>query len=129
MEKNILIIDDDEEICEELAEILKNEGYQVETVFDGSKASLMIGAGYDLILLDLKIPGLNGFEILSMIRQQKFPVRVLILTGRPLLKKEALKGLSGPSEKEENILKLADGIINKPFEVKTLLSKIKHLLR
>jgi len=130
MKKKILIVDDDEEICDELSEILRGERFQVEAVYDGLKASPMIEkSGYNLILLDLKLPNLSGFELLKMIRQKKILSRVLILTGRPLLNKKALKELAIQNEEEENILKLADGIINKPFDVKALLNKIKELLR
>ena len=130
MKKKILIVDDDEEICDELSEILRDERFQVEAVYDGLKASPMIQkGGYNLILLDLKLPNLSGFELLKMIRQKKILSRVLILTGRPLLNKKALKELAIQNEEEENILKLADGIINKPFDVKALLNKIKELLR
>jgi two-component system OmpR family response regulator len=130
MKKKILIVDDDEEICDELSEILKYERFQVEVVYDGLKASSMIEkGGYNLILLDLKLPNLSGFELLKMIRVKKILSRVLILTGRPLLNKKALKELDVQNQEEEKILKLADGIINKPFDVKALLSKIKELLR
>ena len=62
MKKKILIVDDDEEICEEFSEILKGQHYLVETAFDGLKASAMIVKGeYDLVILDLKLPGLSGF--------------------------------------------------------------------
>ena len=130
MKKKILIVDDDEEICDELSEILRGERFQVEAVYDGLKASPMIEkGGFNLILLDLKLPNLSGFELLKMIRQKKILSRVLILTGRPLLNKKALKELGIQNQEEEKILKLADGIINKPFEVKLLLNKIKELLR
>jgi DNA-binding response OmpR family regulator len=131
MKNKVLIIDDDEEICEELSETLENEGYQVETVFDGLKASSLIDkAEYKLILLDLKLPNLSGFDLLKMARKKKIPSKILILTGRPLLKKkECLKRLSDQAGREEKILKLADGIINKPFDVKSMLNKIKELLR
>jgi DNA-binding response OmpR family regulator len=129
MKKKILIVDDDEEICDEFSEILKSERYLVETAYDGLKASPMIvKGGYDLIILDLKLPGLNGFELLKMVRDNKIPSRVLILTGRPLLNKKALKELSGTNKEEEKILKLADGIVNKPFDIKYLLNKIKELI-
>lgn len=130
MKKRILIVDDDEEICEELSEILKGERFQVEVVYDGLKASLLLQkGGYDLVLLDLKLPNLNGFELLAMIRKNKIPSRVLVLTGRPLLNKKALKEFSVQNAEEEKILKLADGIINKPFAVELLLHRIKELLR
>lgn len=130
MKKKILIVDDDEEICDELSEILRDERFQVEAAYDGLKASAMIEkGGYNLIILDLKLPNLSGFELLAMIRKKKILSKVLVLTGRPSLNKKALKELTAQSQEEEIILKLADGIINKPFDVKSLLSKIKELLR
>lgn len=131
MKKRIFIVDDDEEICEELSEILRGENFHVDYACDGLKALAMIGKGeYHLILLDLKLPNLSGFELLKTIRDKKKLSKVLILTGRPLLKKKQdLKELTPPSEEEENILKLADGIINKPFDVRSLLSRIKGMLR
>ena len=63
MKKNILLIDDDKSLCEELEEILTDEGYIVDKVYDGKKAlSVIIDKNYDLILLDLKIPeiGVSG---------------------------------------------------------------------
>jgi len=131
MKKKVLIIDDDEEICEELSEILRDEGYQVEAAYDGLKASRMIGLSkYGLILLDLKLPNLSGFELLKMIRQKNIQSKILILTGRPLLKKKYfLMGLATQTKEEENILNLANGIINKPFDVEFLLNTIRGLLK
>jgi DNA-binding response OmpR family regulator len=130
MKKRIFVVDDDEEICEELSEILKGENFHVDYACDGLKAlAMIVKGGYNLILLDLKLPNLNGFEILKTIREKKILSRVLILTGRPLLKKKQdFKELTAPSEEEEKILKLADGIINKPFDVRLLLSKIKGMI-
>ena len=130
MKAKILLVDDDEEICEELSKTLKDQGYLVEVVFDGMKAAQMIfRAEYGLILLDLKLPNLSGFEVLKLARQRNIKTKILVLTGRPLLKnKEHLKGLTVQDEDEEITLKLADGIINKPFDVNYLLNKIKDLL-
>jgi two-component system, OmpR family, copper resistance phosphate regulon response regulator CusR len=130
MKAKILIVDDDEEICEELSETLKGKGYQVEAAFDGMRAIQMIfRTEYALILLDLKLPSLSGFEVLKLTRQKNIKTKILILTGRPLLKKkEPLKEPTIQDEDEERTLKLADGIINKPFDINYLLNKIKDLL-
>jgi DNA-binding response OmpR family regulator len=129
MKNKILLVDDDEEICEEFSEILRTHHYLVETAYDGLKASTMIQKGkYDLIILDLKLPGLSGFEILKVVRKNKIPSRVLIVTGRPLLNKKTLREISGTNKEEEKILEMADGIINKPFDVTYLLNKIKELI-
>lgn len=127
MKREIIIIDDDQEMCEEIAEILKDKGCHVITAFNGLRGkSLIEKKDYDLLILDLKIPGLNGLDILESIKKQNMKLKVLILTGRPL--GGIIPENRGSKDREEEILKLADGIINKPFKIIALLSKIKELL-
>lgn len=126
MTKKILIIDDDQDMCEEMAEILKNEGYYVNMIPDGSKGNILIQKyDYDVILLDLKLPGLSGLDILKSTKAKKTRTKVLVLTGRPLL-------WGGDEEShdslEEEAIRLADAIINKPFNIETVLDKIKELI-
>ena len=114
MSKRILLIEDDRELYEEISEILKDEGYSVDITHDGSEAEMRIESGtYDVILLDLKIPGTNGYEVLKSIRKITPSVKVIIVTGS-LSADEA-----GP-----DILNAADAVISKPFDIKTLLHKI-----
>ncbi len=69
MAKKILIIDDDKELCEEMAEILKGEGYDVSTAFDGLAGKKLIEENhYNLLLLDVKLPDINGLDILKSMR-------------------------------------------------------------
>lgn len=129
MAKKVLIIDDDEDMCEEMAEILKDRGYYVSMAFDGLEGKRLIEKyDYDILLLDLKIPGLNGFDILKSMKERKTKLKVLILTGRPLIKKLGQREENNGEDKQENILKLADGVINKPFDVETVLGKVKELI-
>jgi DNA-binding response OmpR family regulator len=128
MPAKILIIDDDKELCEGLIEVLSGEGYLVNAAYDGLKGKEAVEkGGYDLLLLDLKLPGLSGFDIFKSIREQNIRIKVIIVSGRPqekiLFRENAVK-----NNGEEDILKLADGIINKPFDVKIMLNKIKELL-
>lgn len=129
----VLIIEDDIEMCEELKEALEDENYSVRTVYDGNEASRIIGKEqYDVILLDLKIPGLNGREILKYIKREKLPVKTIVLTGTPLSKKlrqEEAEEERFPYEDSDryNILGLADAVFNKPFDIEKLISKIKEL--
>lgn len=126
MKKKILMLDDDEELCEEIAEILIDEGYRVTTAFDGLTGKRLVEKyDYDILILDVKMPGLSGLDILESIKGQNKEVKVIILTGRPL-SKELQEGRIC-KDKEEKILRLADGIINKPFDIEVLLNKIKEL--
>jgi DNA-binding response OmpR family regulator len=87
MEKGqkVLIIEDDQMIIEMYRDKLKSEGFRVLTVNDGKKAIQRIKQGADLILLDLLLPGMNGFEILKRIKSdaetKKIPVIVLTNIG------------------------------------------------
>jgi DNA-binding response OmpR family regulator len=124
---NILIIDDDEEYCLELAHVIKAEGFEVHSVFDGMSGRGLVERGnYQLIILDLKLPGISGYEVLDSIRKNQNPVKVLVLSGRPLgetlLEQDRLS-----KEKEERILQMADAVMSKPFKVDDLLRKIKEL--
>ncbi len=120
------MIDDDEELCEEITEILTNEGYRVTTAFDGLSGNRLIQKyDYDIVILDIKMPGLSGLDILEGIKGQNKGLKVIVLTGRPLSKN--LIEEQSYNDKEESLLGLADGIIGKPFDIEVLLGKIKEL--
>jgi len=120
------MIDDDEELCEEITEILTNEGYRVTTAFDGLSGNRLIQKyDYDIVILDIKMPGLSGLDILEGIKGQDKELKVIVLTGRPLSKN--LQEEQNHNDKEESLLALADGIIGKPFDIEVLLGKIKEL--
>jgi DNA-binding response OmpR family regulator len=127
MKEKILVIDDDEEMCEEIGEILRDEGYQVQISYNGIEGKrLADNCDYDILLLDLKIPGYDGFQILKSVKEKDRDLKVLVLTGSPVgskLMRE--KGICIENERE--ILKLAEGIISKPFDIQILLQKIRHL--
>jgi DNA-binding response OmpR family regulator len=127
-DKKVLIIDDDEELCEELEEILKDEGLSVFSVYNGveGKKELLDGH-YDLVLLDIKIPGLNGFELLRLLKESNIPARIIILTGRPL-NEELSRHIIDNLHEEDNLLEYADAVMNKPFSIIKLIKKIILLL-
>ena len=80
--KKILIVDDEEKIARFVELELKHEGYEVEKAFDGRTGlALAEKGGYDLILLDIMLPGINGIEILRRIRRDS-NVPVIMLTAR-----------------------------------------------
>ncbi|MGA1825332.1 MAG: response regulator [bacterium] len=126
--KKILLIDDDQEMCEELSEILEDEGYHVCVAFNGLDCIRLIEKQeWDILLLDLKLPGLTGIEILKIIKERRMELKVLVLTGRPLSKNFLINGKSDKKDGQEDILKLADGVINKPYNIDVMLRQVKKL--
>ena len=78
----ILLVDDDEELCELVADYLSVEGFSVESVHDGASGAEKILSGkFDLAVLDVMLPKMNGFDALRKVRE-KSDVPVLILTAR-----------------------------------------------
>jgi DNA-binding response OmpR family regulator len=125
--KNILMIDDDEEMCLEISEILQDEGFQIHFANDGIKGlQILENDTFDLLLLDLKIPGLTGFEILRKLRIKNNKIKIFVLTGRPYIK-NLPRELTDEEKNEEEILKLADQVIQKPFKITHLLQQIKQI--
>ena len=125
----ILIVDDDEEICEEMASILQGEGYFVNKAFDGLQAKNALERdNYNLLLLDLKIGGLSGFDILKIVKERYPKAKVLVISARPMREHPRHAILTDEEKQEEKILKLADGYVNKPFDVEVLLDIIHELI-
>ena len=114
----ILIIDDDVELCSLVAEYLQPEGFQVEAVYNGEQGleKALLGE-HRLVVLDVMLPGINGFEVLRRIRQtSKMPV--LLLTAR--------------GEDVDRIVGLeigADDYLPKPFNPRELVARIRAVLR
>lgn len=78
----ILLVDDDEGICDSLAKILTKKGYHVDPFISGEKALKSIGKStYDILLTDLKMPGINGIELLKKAREIDPKLGVIIMTG------------------------------------------------
>lgn len=129
MRKRILIVDDDEEFCEEMSEILKDEGYYVDQIFDGLKVSKLFKENkYDLVFLDMKMPGISGLEILRNIRQEKIETKIIVITGGFIGERLPEKQPINIQEEDESNLKLADAVATKPFDIKLILDKVKSLI-
>ena len=125
MNKKVLIIDDDEEMCAELTEILSDEGYEVRVALNGSQGKeLMEKEWYGAVILDLKLPGLNGYEVLKRAKQKPGRSKIIVLSGRPMA--TALNEANGSQDKEEEALKLADAVMNKPVAIPLLLDKVRQ---
>lgn len=123
----ILLIDDDEELCAELREILETEGFKVDIALDGLQGLAHLQEGqYQIIILDLKLPGLDGYNVLKSIKKTEDPVKVLVVSGRPL-RDPLFKETSASKHEEEMALNLADLVINKPFKVENFILKVNEL--
>jgi len=118
MLKKILLVDDDVQLCEEVAEMLRDEGYFVDNTSDETGAEELIKNNiYDICLLDYKMPRLTGIELLKKIKEKNPRCAALIVSGRPLIEKII---------EEQNASHLVSGIIEKPFEIRNVLDKIKE---
>lgn len=122
----ILIVDDDEELCEELSAILRDEGFDTDVAHNGQDGRDRLDrSAYDILLLDIKLPGLNGYEILSSVRVPRRDIKVIVLSGGALTKDP--HELSHAFDEREKILKQADVLMNKPYDVELLINKIREL--
>jgi len=128
MAGDILLIDDDEEMCEEVSEILRDEGYEVAIAGNGVAGERMaLEKEYSVILLDLKMPGKSGRDVLKGIRGAGVHSTVFILTGCPL-GGTAITADEMQIRKDDELLDLADGILNKPFDVEAVLEAIRQVV-
>lgn len=119
MTKRILIIDDDAELCEELSQILQDQGYVADFAYDGKSGEQMIGPNwYDAVILDFKLPGENGGEVLKRIKAKMPNLPVFMISGRPQLEKYLA---------EEKLMGLVVMVMTKPFDVKLLLDNLKQV--
>ena len=114
----ILIVDDDEELAGLLSELLTREGFRVDMQHDGVKGlAAALGGGYDLMVLDVMLPGMDGFEILRRVRRES-RLPVLMLTAR--------------GEDEDRIIGLelgADDYLPKPFNTRELVARVRAIMR
>ncbi len=119
MKKRILVVEDDAPIRQGIVDAAKFAGYEVLEAADGTEGMRMaVRVGYDLLLLDLVLPGPGGLEILAEVRTSRPAVPVIILTAR------------GEENDRVKGLKLgADDYVVKPFSVKELLARIEAVMR
>ncbi len=115
----ILVIEDEQKVAHALKEGLQHEGYQVDLAFSGEEGFYLLSTRqYDLLLLDLMLPGRDGIEILKSLRKQGMTFPVLVLTARDTVE-DRVKGLDSG----------ADDYLVKPFAFAELLARIRVLLR
>jgi len=118
LDETILLVDDDPALLEVTSIVLASEGYRVVTAADGTEALRALeGEDLDLVILDIMLPRMSGFEVLKKMREQS-DVPVVLLTAK--------------SQSVDKVVGLelgADDYITKPFDTKELLARIKAILR
>ncbi|HIU86713.1 TPA: response regulator transcription factor [Candidatus Spyradomonas excrementavium] len=119
MQKSLLIVDDDDEIRELLEFDLAQSGYKVDTAqngFDGLEKA--VNNYYDLVLLDVMMPKMNGFDVCKNIRKSKPELPVLLLTAKGTI-----------DDKTQGFDCGADDYLVKPFDIQEVLLRVRALLR
>ena len=115
----ILIVEDEKILNNTINKSLKKEGYEVESAFDGNEAMEMISIeSYDLIVLDLNLPHMDGMDILKSLRKEDVETKVLILSARSQIK-----------DKVEGLDNGANDFLRKPFHLDELKARIRSLTR
>ena len=115
----ILIIEDEYNLADAISSMLKNKKYSVTIKTDGTSGFEEALTGiYDLIILDVMLPGKNGFEILKELKEEQIPSKVLMLTARSTIE-DKLKGFDHG----------ADDYLTKPFHMEELLARVNVQLR
>ncbi|MEI6045271.1 MAG: two-component system response regulator RppA [Chloroflexota bacterium] len=116
---NILVVEDEVKLTKLIKRVLEEERYQVDIANDGDRGLEMALVGsYDLIVLDLMLPGISGLEICRSLRQEQSVVPVLMLTARDAVN-DRVAGLDAG----------ADDYLVKPFAFEELLARVRALLR
>src|SRR5262249_41272757 len=115
---SVLLVDDDVELCELMQEFFVRHEVRLEAVHDGRRGlARALGGSHDLLLLDVMMPGLDGFELLRLVRRQS-QVPVIMLTARTA-QADRIAGLNTS----------ADDYLPKPFGPEELLARIRAVLR
>lgn len=115
----ILVVEDEHKIANSIKKGLEQETYAVDVVYDGNQGyDLAASEDYDLIILDILLPGLSGLQICKNLRKQNIHTPILILTARGQV-----------SDKVEGLNAGADDYLAKPFAFEELLARIKALTR
>lgn len=119
MKKRLLLLEDDTNLSETVCEFLESKGYEVLAVFDGEEAEeAMFEHHFDLFLLDVNVPSLNGFALLSKVRKEGNTTPAIFLTS-----------LNAIENVEEGYESGCDDYVRKPFALKELLFRIESILK
>jgi DNA-binding NtrC family response regulator len=116
---NLLVVDDDKDVCEYLEDFLTHDGYHVTTINDPTQVVDTLKAGeYHVCIVDLKMPKLSGIDLLGLIRKQDDDVAVIILTGYPSLE-------TATASIEHDV----SAYIKKPFSVDEFRAVIERIAK
>ena len=119
MQKRLLVVDDDDEIRELLEFDLAHSGYSVDTAIDGMEGlNKAVSNYYDIVLLDVMMPKMNGFDVCKNLRKVKPDIPVLLLTAKGTI-----------NDKTQGFDCGADDYLVKPFDIQEVLLRVKALLR
>lgn len=116
--KRILVVDDEEDLCEILKFNLEQAGFEVETALSAEEALMLNIASFDLILLDIMMGEISGFKMAGMIRKSGINIPIIFCTAK--------------DEEEDMLTGLeigGDDYISKPFSVKEVVARVKTVLR
>ena len=115
----LLIVEDEKELCDTIAKSLYAAGYEVDTCYNGDDAlDYVLAEDYDLIVLDLNLPGRDGMDILRELRQTNDETKVIILSARSQI-----------ADKVEGLDAGANDYMEKPFHLQELEARIRSLTR
>ena len=115
----ILVIEDEKLLADSLKTLLENKGFTVEVAYDGETGLQYAGLGiYDLLILDVMMPGLDGYQVAKQVRRKRCNAAILMLTAKDALE-DRIMGLNSG----------ADYYLTKPFDTQELLACINALLR
>ena len=115
----ILVVEDDKKVASFLERGLREDGYAVDVAFEGTEGALRAHVhDYDLLILDVMLPGKSGYEIVHDLRKEEKAVPILLLTARDSTE-DVVRGLNAG----------ADDYLTKPFSFDELLARVRALLR
>ncbi len=117
--RKLLIIDDDAELCGELAEVLKSEGYSPKTACDPLQGLGMLKKNrYHSVILDFKMPHVTGIDMICMLKETGIKANIIMISGRPHIEKKI---------EESGLRDMVAAVLSKPIDIENMLKMLKGL--